>query len=355
MRKILITSIIVLLLCSTLAVIVQASAPITSIAGVNIISSTKINNSTFDNLTVNESMAVAQTAINNYLSGKTKTLVIPGGTIIGLSQTLPANLIPTMSPAASLPTTQLDEPIITAQAPLSQVSPLYTLTRRLPCSGDKLGTPYVNTYVGSGGTPNYGLDVSAVDATFNYVYPNTLSYMGHPGEELLVLHLWGNNQSGGGTSENDIVATRDATNQNMINFYYYEGITYKGLIAQVLQTDKITAYITAMNPIGSSNYNQLQVCVYDATTKTWFRPSETDMKPLEFPIKANSGDVALECTNYYTQNLNDWKVAENVIEYDISQGQENQFAYGHVAYWFAPNASSPYAQSAYYFDPWTYI
>ncbi len=74
MRKILITSIIVLLLCSTLAVIVQASAPITSIAGVNIISSTKINNSTFDNLTVNESMAVAQTAINNYLSGKTKTL-----------------------------------------------------------------------------------------------------------------------------------------------------------------------------------------------------------------------------------------------------------------------------------------
>lgn len=65
--------------------------------------------------------------------------------------------------------------------------------------------------------------------------------------------------------------------------------------------------------------------------------------------------MALECTGHYTTNLNDWKVAEDFIAYNISQGQENLYQYGHVYYLYTPSPESPNAKSAYYFDPWDYL
>jgi hypothetical protein len=60
MRKILITGIIVVLLCSTLAVIVQAqSTPTTNMVDVNTINGTIIHNSTFEKLSVDERLVVA--------------------------------------------------------------------------------------------------------------------------------------------------------------------------------------------------------------------------------------------------------------------------------------------------------
>lgn len=83
MRKILTVGIIAILLCSVIAVLVQAqSVPTTSMADTNSIQTTTINNSWFMSLSVDERMALGQNAIDNYLSGKTEKLVIPGGTIV---------------------------------------------------------------------------------------------------------------------------------------------------------------------------------------------------------------------------------------------------------------------------------
>lgn len=353
MRKILTAGIMAILLCSALAVIVQAqSTPTTSIVGVNVISSTKINNSTFDKLTVNESMAVAQNAIDNYLSGKTKTLVIPGGTVI----------VPAMNSSSNNPLYMLSagRPVysnmtISSNIQRSQVSPMYT-SYTLPSYNWSQGG-YTSTYVAFGGAKSYpadtdyGANVSSITAAFNYAYPNTFSNLGLPGYEELVMHLWGWNKGVSGGSEDDLVFWRDASNHNMIDIDFVIASTQKiGTIATVPQTDEVTAYITAMCPIGSSEYNQIQMCVYDATTRTWYRPATWNTPVTQL---AHDADVALECKGNF--NPCQWKVAENFVAYNVSQGHEDLLRYGHVTLAYTPDDKSPAAENMYYFDPSTYI
>ncbi len=161
----------------------------------------------------------------------------------------------------------------------------------------------------------------------------------------------GFNQSGYGISENNIYISRDMTFPNEINFYYWV-VDKQPLIAQVSQTDRVMAYIMALTPTNSSAYTLIQVCVYDATTGTWYQPiSQTTA----VPQLVHRGDVALECTGDYTQHLNNWKVAENFKAYNIYQTQVDLYQYGRVFYLYTPTKTSPYAWNAYYFDPETYL
>lgn len=357
MRKILTVGIIAILLCSVIAVLVQAqSVPTTSMADTNSIQTTTINNSWFMSLSVDERMALGQNAIDNYLSGKTEKLVIPGGTIVVPPQTPPPNGLRVPDVWRNVPRPDFSNTsLIKSQPQLSKtppgdVSPLYT-TKRLPCTGNYSSDIYIATYVGFGGMPNFGTNVSSVEAKFNFAYPNTLSYLGAGDKEIYVLHLWGNNQSGGGGSENNLYLMRDLSNTNKIDFFYW-AVDKQIFLAQLPQTDRVMGYIKALTPMGSSAYTQIEICVYDATTGTWYQPANINTA---VPQWANVGDVALECVGDYTQHLNNWKVAENFKAYSVSQIPKDLYQTGHVFYYYTPSPSSPYAWSAYYFDPEMYF
>jgi hypothetical protein len=361
MRKIFAIGIIAILLCSVIAVLVQAqSVPTTSMADTNNIQTTTINNSWFMSLSVDERMALGQTAIDNYLSGKTDKLIIPGGTIVVPPQTPPPNGLRVPDVWRNVPRPDFSNTsLIKSQpqfstTPPGGVSPLYT-TMRLPCTGNVTSDwdhgHYIATYVGFGGMPDFGTNISSVEAKFNFAYPNTLSYLGAGDKEIYVLHLWGNNQSGSGGSENNLYIMRDPYNTNLIDFIYW-AVDKQITVASLPQTDRIMGYIMALTPMGSSAYTQIQICVYDATTGTWYQPANINTA---VPQWANNGDVALECVGDYTQHLNDWKVAENFKAYTVNQQPKDLYQGGHVYYYYYPSTTSPSAWSAYYFDPETYF
>ncbi len=190
MRKIITIGTIAILLCSVIAVLVQSqSVPTTSNTDSNGIQSNTINNTWFMSLSGDERAALGQKAIDDYLSGKTDKLVIPGGTVIVPPMTPPPKdlQLPDVWRNAPRPDFSNASPI-KSQTRFSQVSPLYT-TQRLPCVYNETGIPYIATYVGFGGMPDFGPNVTSVEAKFNFAYPNTLSYLGNYGKEIYVLHL----------------------------------------------------------------------------------------------------------------------------------------------------------------------
>lgn len=350
MRKILTTGIIVVLLCSALAVIVQAqSTPITNIVDVNTINGTIIHNSTFEKLSVDERLVVAQSAITNYLSGKTKSLIIPGGTIINVT---PAPL-----------TTQYyiihaPAPIYSSTTGLNEQGVLPLLSTSLPQFNSNSST-YSATYLQFGGISDVGLptqriwgpNASIANAVFNYDGVNSLGTLDDG--EIFVLHLWGTNSTGALT-EDDLAIGKNAANPNLVDFTPYintNNPVFGGHIASLPINDRIAVYIMALNPQGSSRYTQFNIVIFDANQMTWYRPPNYDVNQVQYACVV---DMALEKDHNVAAQLNQWKIAQNYIAYDVNQNLVNLQQEGRVFEWWTPNNVTPLAMNAYYFDPSSY-
>jgi hypothetical protein len=116
-------------------------------------------------------------------------------------------------------------------------------------------------------------------------------------------------------------------------------------------TDKYVVYIMAMNPVGSSNYNQIQICIFDVTQMYWISPPNYNTP---YPQQAQSVDMALEKHTDVVDQLNQWKIAENYKAYDINQNSMDLVYNGIVLEYLTPTTTSPIVNNAYYFDPSIY-
>lgn len=306
-------------------------------------------------LSLDERSAIADKAINDYLSGKTRELVIPGAKKVVVPQILPAK--------------QPNLPRVPA--------PDYVNATRIQSKGELSPTGYGEwlpafynvspvysaTYLQFGG-PGYGTNASCANAKFNYAYTGSdhgLPALGPSAAEIFVMHLWGQNltqitPSDAGITENNIVITRNWTLSNTVDFWYYSSgygnDGYRFLIATQLPiTHRISADIMALNPQGSSVYTQIQVCVFDATTMTWYQPNNINTPHTQI---ANVVDMALEATSSYTANLAKWRVAESYVAYNVNQNVVNLLQYGRVFYWYTPSLIFPVVDNGYYFDTYPY-
>jgi len=295
--------------------------------------------------------------LNDYLSGKTDELVIPGATKIDVTLTpLKTPPIKKLAPAPDYLNAALITPAQQADR-LSKLNMVQADSVWLPVYAGDSGN-YSATYLQFGG-PGYGTNASCANAQFNYAY-NGLANLAPPGE-IFVMHMWGKNQtiitpSDANITEDNIVIGRNAANQNLVDFtLYMSGFSdtpWRGNIVTLPINHRISAYIMALNPQGSSGYNQIQVCVFDADQMTWYQPPNINTP---YPQYANVVDMALETTSNYAAMLNQWRTAENFIAYDVNQNNINLAQTGRVFYWYTPNRVLPIVNNAYYFDPYDYL
>jgi hypothetical protein len=171
--------------------------------------------------------------------------------------------------------------------------------------------------------------------------------------EIFVLHLWGTNSSHA-TTEDDLVIGKNATNPNLVDFTPFintNNPVYGAHIASLPINDRIAVYIMALNSPGSSQYTQFNIVIFDANQMTWYRPPNYDVHQTQYACVA---DMALEKDHNVAAQLNQWKISQNYIVYDVNQNLMNLQQTGRVFEWWTPNNVTPLAMNAYYFDPSSY-
>jgi len=293
MRKIISTCIIAIVLCSTMGIFAIAQNTNKSITDTNTLTSVDVSS-----LTIDQRQALVNQAFADRLSGKTDKLNVPG--FSNFTEIYPGH--PVGMPLPPRPDTD-NATAIGYAYPTSSIDAITPLdaTSGLPIV-PQISNPlyqYSNTYFQFGGSDNVLQDKTKTAMSGDAIIDtSTLNNMiTSPSYEMLVLHMWGDGQHGGG--EDDIVIAKNQTVPNTIDFTVFISQYYSKQWVTTIPIPvghRVGIYIMAVNPSGS-NYQTLEYSIYDLTAGQGITQDYT----LSHRQTACKSDITLE--HYYPQGL----------------------------------------------------
>ena len=340
MRKILPICIIALLLCS-------ASISIQVLA--QNIEKKQEAGSAFDysKLSIEKKQAIVEKAFDDYLSGKTDKLIVPGAKQ-GNSPIIDAKIAINYSYRPDFSNVSLGK---NNDVSINTITPGETSRyTSWPCSAE---WPASIVYVGAGGSASYTTSILATSVD-GVIHPSALQNM--QDQELFVMHLWGTGSAG----ENDIVFQKDPYNLNNIWVRWYlgglnnshgNGIEDCYVRTRSLSKDhEYSIYVKAVNPSGIY-YNQVEFCVFDLTDFVWY----IDPYTLTSTTSMDRADMALE--QFYRESsppglTMQWRSVTNFHVYNQNLGRMNLLQSGYVNEYLISGVNNAYFHDfSYYFEP----
>lgn len=332
MRKIITICITAILLCSVIAVLVQAQN-----------ANTLTNNLTASKDATNQD--VVNKAIQDYLSGKTKEFYVPGSIKADVSQKVPYII------CDDLPVTSFIR--LTDKKATNLISPMGTGSGLLLEQYDSPG--HCNTYI------VFGKDIP----TANSVYPNSVSgrvncysnLMDASGQtenrfDQFTMHYYGQNPYTHAFSENVIQAVRVG---NTVTFNFMVNGQFTSDHFQGPASNTYAIYMKVNNPSGTT-YNEVEFDVYDINRGMDFNLKKSTQTFDKFWV-----DMALEKRYNNDGTDNDcppstivWKWITNFVVYDRTQTPIDLLHTGKVVETYMPSVENPLAGNQDYVDFYDY-
>jgi hypothetical protein len=284
---------------------------------------------------INKNSALVEGAIENYLSGKTDKLTIPG-----VSQDngqvyaghAPAGYTHILPPGRSGKWASA-----TGSAGIQSITPRETL----PYSSG-FSSNYAATYIGACGASSR---TPAILASSVYARISSKSLANLQTDEIVAMHMW-SKAVNGYQPENDIVIGRNWSNANYVDFtIFISAYSYPWLKTITCPAShEFSIYIKTVYPRGAY-YNRLEFSVYDITAQK----SYTYQYALPATQTMDGADVALE--KFYQDGearpglTRQWRTASAFHIYDQYKRCVNLLQSGFVCEWLTSGV-----QTAYYHD-----